>query len=155
MIHRRGRRVRGQADDNETVCRRCARKDWRANLASNATIRLSAYYTNQIDQIPGVYMKVDLNGGRSASSYPVVYTLVGPSTDYAGHANDTDDMDRYLWLRRVGSSGLATYAQGSSTYGSLVDNKGAAKVVRNVTLSEGFFAGVFPPCMRSVRARTI
>ena len=122
-----------------------ARKDWRANLATNATIRLSAYYTDQIDQIPGVYMKVDLNGGRSASSYPVVYTLVGPSTDYAGHANDTDDMDRYLWLRRVGSSGLATYAQGSSTYGSLVDNKGAAKVVRNVTLSEGFFAGVFPP----------
>jgi len=62
-----------------------ARKDWRYNLASNATIRLSAYYTNQIDQIPGVYMKVDLNGGTSASSYSVVYTLSGPSTDAAGH----------------------------------------------------------------------
>lgn len=121
-----------------------ARKDWRANLASNATIRLSAYYTNQIDQIPGVYMKVDLNGGQSAASYPVAYTLAGPSTDDAGHANDTADMDRYLWLRRVGSSGPATYTQGSTTIGSLTDNKGTAETKRQVTLSEGFFAGVFP-----------
>ena len=122
----------------------CARKDWRANLASNATIRLSAYYTNQIDQIPGVYMRVDLAEGQSATSYPIVYTLVGPSTDAAGHANDTADMDRYLWLRRVGSSGPVTYTQGSTTYGSLINNKGTAEVVRKVTLGEGFFAGVFP-----------
>ena len=121
-----------------------ARKDWRANLASNATIRLSAYYTDQIDQIPGVYMKVDLNGGRSASGYPVSYTLAGPSTDDAGHASDTSDLDRYLWLRRVGSNGPATYTQGATTYGSLIDNKGTAEVVRDVTLGEGFFAGVFP-----------
>ena len=26
-----------------------ARKDWRGNLATNAVVRLSAYYTNQID----------------------------------------------------------------------------------------------------------
>ena len=121
-----------------------ARRDWRANLATNATVRLCAYYTNQIDQIPGVYMRVDMNGGRSAASYPVAYTLVGPATDYAGHASDTADMDRYLWLRRVGSAGPVTYRQGSTTYGSLIDNKGTAEVVRNVTLSEGFFAGVFP-----------
>lgn len=121
-----------------------ARKDWRANLASNATVRLSAYYTNRIDQIPGVYMKVDLNGGQSASSYPVVYTLTGPSTDDAGHANNTDDMDRYLWLRRVGSTGPTTFTQGATTYGSLIDNKGTPETVREVTLSEGFFAGVFP-----------
>jgi len=121
-----------------------ARKDWRYNLASNATIRLSAYYTNQIDQIPGVYMKVDLNGGTSASSYSVVYTLSGPSTDAAGHANDTTDMDRYLWLRRVGTTGPTTYTQGSTTYGSLIHNSGTAESVRYVTLSEGFFAGVFP-----------
>jgi len=121
-----------------------ARRDWRYNLASNATIRLSAYYTNQIDQVPGVYMKVDLNGGTSASSYPVAYTLAGPSTDAAGHANDTTDMDRYLWLRRVGTTGPTTYTQGSTTYGSLIDNRGTAESVRYVTLSEGFFAGVFP-----------
>lgn len=121
-----------------------ARKDWRGNLATNAVIRLSAYYTNQIDQIPGVYMRVDLNGGQSDASYPVVYTLVGPSTDDAGHANNTDDMDRYLWLRRVGSTAPVTYTQGSTTLGSLIDNPGTAEVVRQVTLSEGFFAGVFP-----------
>ena len=121
-----------------------ARKDWRANLASNATIRLSAYYTNQIDQIPGVYMKIDLDGGQSAASYPVSYTLAGPSTDDAGHASNTNDMDRYLWLRRVGSTGPATYTQGSTTYGSLIDNKGSAETIRQVTLGEGFFAGVFP-----------
>ena len=121
-----------------------ARKDWRANLATNATIRLSAYYTDQIDQIPGVYMKVDLNGGQSAASYPVAYTFAGPSTDDADHASDTADMDRYLWLRRVGSSGPTTYTQGSTTYGSLIDNSGTAETKRQVTLSEGFFAGVFP-----------
>ena len=121
-----------------------ARKDWRGNLASNAVVRLSAYYTNQLDHIPGIYMRVDLNGGQSAASYPVAYTFAGPSTDDAGHADDTADMDRYLWLRRVGSSGPATYTQGATTYGSLIDNSGTAEVVRNVTLSEGFFAGVFP-----------
>ena len=121
-----------------------ARKDWRGNLATNAVVRLSAYYTNQIDQIPGVYMRVDLNDGQSASSYPVVYTFTGPSTDDAGHASDTSDMDRYLWLRRVGSSGPTTYTQGSTTYGSLTDNAGTAETKRQVTLSEGFFAGVFP-----------
>ena len=125
-----------------------ARKDWRGNLVSNATIRLSAYYTNRIDQIPGVYMRVDLDGGQSAVSYPVVYTLAGPSTDDAGHANDTADMDRYLWLRRVGSIGPISYTQGigSTTIGSLIDNKNVpeVEVVRSVTLSEGFFAGVFP-----------
>ena len=121
-----------------------ARKDWLGNLASNAVVRLSAYYTNQIDQIPGVYMRVDLNDGQSASSYPVAYTFAGPSTDDDGHANDTADMDRYLWLRRVGSSGPATYTQGSTTYGSLIDNAGTAETKRQVTLSEGFFAGVFP-----------
>ena len=122
----------------------CARKDWRANLASNAVVRLSAYYTNQIDRIPGVYMRVDLNDGQSASSYPVAYTFAGPSTDDDGHANDTTDMDRYLWLRRVGSSGPATYMQGSTTLGSLIDNASTAETKRQVTLSEGFFAGVFP-----------
>ena len=128
----------------ERTLRWRARKDWRGNLATNATVRLSAYYTNQIDQIPGIYMRVDLNGGTSASSYPVVYTFAGPSTDDAGHANSTTDMNRYLWLRRVGSTGPTTYKQGSTTYGSLIDNRGTAETVRNVTLSEGFFAGVFP-----------
>ena len=121
-----------------------ARKDWRGNLASDATIRLNAYYTNQIDKIPGVYMRVDLDGSQTAESYPVAYTLVGPSTDVAGHANNTADMDRYLWLRSVGSTAPVTYTQGSTTLGSLIDNPGTAEVVRQVTLSEGFFAGVFP-----------
>ena len=121
-----------------------ARKDWRGNLATNAVIRLSAYYTNQIYQVPGVYMKVDLDGGQSATSYPVTYTFTGPSTNQYGQANNTDDMDRYLWLRRIGSTGPVTYTQGSTTYGSLIDNAGTAEIVRSVTLSEGFFAGVFP-----------
>ena len=89
-------------------------------------------------------MKIDLNGGQSAASYPVAYTFAGPSTDDTGHASDTADMDRYLWLRRVGSSGPTTYTQGSTTYGSLIDNSGTAEINRQVTLREGFFAGVFP-----------
>ena len=121
-----------------------ARRDWPANLTTNAVIRLNAYYTNQIDQVPGAYMRVDLAGGQSAESYPVLYTLTGPSTDDEGHANSTDDKDRYLWLRRVGSAGPITYRQGASTYGSLIDNAGTAEVVREVTLTNAFFVGVFP-----------
>lgn len=122
-----------------------ARKDWPGNLIANATIRLSAYYTNQIDQVPGAYMRVDLAGGQNAASYPVLYTLTGPSTDDEGHANNTDDKDRYLWLRRVGSDSPVTYRHGASTIASLVDNKPAsADVVREVTLTNAFFIGVFP-----------
>ena len=121
-----------------------ARRDWPANLATNAVIRLSAYYTNQIDQVPGAYMRVDLAGGQSAESYPVLYTLTGPSTDDEGHANSTDDKDRYLWLRRVGSASPVTYRQGSSTIGSLINNPATAEVVREVTLTNAFFVGVFP-----------
>ena len=122
-----------------------ARRDWPANLTTNAVIRLNAYYTNQIDQVPGAYMRVDLAGGQSAESYPVLYTLTGPSTDDEGHANSTDDKDRYLWLRRVGSAGPITYRQGSSTIGSLIDNPpDTAEVVREVTLTNAFFVGVFP-----------
>ena len=121
-----------------------ARRDWPANLTTNATIRLNAYYTNQIDQVPGAYMRVDLAGGQSAESYPVLYTLAGPSTDDEGHANSTDDKDRYLWLRRVGSAGPVTYRQGSSTIASLIDNAGTADVVREVTFTNAFFVGVFP-----------
>lgn len=121
-----------------------ARRDWPANLTTNAVIRLNAYYTNQIDQVPGAYMRVDLAGGQSAESYPVLYTLTGPSTDDEGHADSTDDKDRYLWLRRVGSAGPVTYRQGSSTIGSLIDNAHTAEVVREVTLTNAFFVGVFP-----------
>ena len=122
-----------------------ARKDWPGNLIANATIRLSAYYTNQIDQVPGAYMRVDLAGGQDAESYPVLYTLTGPSTDDEGHANNTDDKDRYLWLRRVGSDSPVTYRQGSSTIGSLIDNPPEnVEVVREVTLTNAFFVGVFP-----------
>lgn len=122
-----------------------ARRDWPANLTTSAVIRLNAYYTNQIDQVPGAYMRVDLAGGQSAESYPVLYTLTGPSTDDEGHANSTDDKDRYLWLRRVGSAGPITYRQGDSTIGLLIDNPPAkAEVVREVTLTNAFFVGVFP-----------
>ena len=122
-----------------------ARRDWPANLTTNAVIRLNAYYTNQIDQVPGAYMRVDLAGGQSAESYPVLYTLAGPSTDDEGHANSTDDKDRYLWLRRVGSDGPVTYRQGDSTIGSLIDNPATAEEVgREVTLTNAFFVGVFP-----------
>ena len=121
-----------------------ARKDWRDNMVTNALVRLSAYYTNQIDKIPGVYMKVDLNDGQSATSYPVTYTFVGPSTNASGQASNTDDISRYLWLRFVGSTGPATFTQGSTTIGSLIDNAQTPETVRSVTLSEGFFAGVFP-----------
>jgi len=122
-----------------------ARRDWPANLTTNAVIRLNAYYTNQIDQVPGAYMRVDLAGGQSAESYPVLYTLTGPSTDDEGHANSTDDKDRYLWLRRVGSAGPITYRQGSTTLGSLIDNPPEkVEVVREVTLTNAFFVGVFP-----------
>ena len=121
-----------------------ARRDWPANLTTSAVIRLNAYYTNQIDQVPGAYMRVDLAGGQSAESYPVLYTLTGPSTDDEGHANSTDDKDRYLWLRRVGSASPVTYRQGSSTIGSLIDNPATAEVVREVTLTNAFFVGVFP-----------
>lgn len=121
-----------------------ARRDWPANMVTNALVRLSAYYTNQIDKIPGVYMKVDLNDGEDATSYPVTYTFVGPSTNASGQASNTDDISRYLWLRFVGSTGPTTFTQGSTTIGSLIDNARTPETVRSVTLSEGFFAGVFP-----------
>ena len=52
-----------------------ARKDWYGNIGSNASVVVSAWYTNFV---PEVYMVVDLSEGPEAARYPVTLTRAIP-----------------------------------------------------------------------------
>ena len=113
-----------------------AKKDWPEHCSTNAQARVVAYYTNGFDQIPGVYMVVDLSKGTAATAsdpYPVAYTLTPPDpTDITCCSNQ-------LWLRRIETN---TFYMGSP------DNEGGRNAGREyrhqVTLTKPYFMGVFP-----------
>ena len=119
-----------------------AGRDWRDQYSTNATIMVYAYYTNKIDLIPGVYMKVDLASG---GTYPVIYSMAGPKVDAAGHAVDAEDKTRWLWLRRLEA------CPGGYTMGASINETsmnywyyGERETPHTVILTKPFFAGVFP-----------
>ena len=116
-----------------------AKADWPGHLASDVKASLRAYYTNDMAQVPDIYMVVDLSDGSSATSYPISYTLTPPDP-----SNDVTCCSNRLWLKRVETNtfdmGLADeYAWHS------VDNWHIANdALHSVTLTEAFFVGVFP-----------
>ena len=112
-----------------------ARKDWKGNLSTVAAAVVTAYYTNQLWQVPGVYMKIDVSGGTSAASYPVSYTLNAPDvTDTAApFAKNT------MWLKRIEPG---VFQMGSPTT-ETGHNTSGAETLHQVTLTKPFFIGVF------------
>ena len=111
-----------------------ARRDWKGNFSSNATARVSAYYAEHVNQIPGVYMKIDLSGGSSAASYPVSYSLAGPNlADTASYTKNA------LWLRRCEPG---VFLMGSPT-SEIGHNTSGKEDLHQVTLNEAFFLSVF------------
>ena len=112
-----------------------ARKDWKGNLSTAATAVVTAYYTNQLWQVPGVYLKIDVSGGTSAASYPVSYTLNAPDVSEAAapFAKDT------MWLKRIEPG---VFQMGSPTT-ETGHNASGAETLHQVTLTRPFFIGVF------------
>ena len=112
-----------------------ARKDWKGNLTTVATAVVTAYYTNQLWQVPGIYMKIDLSGGPSAASYPVSYTLNAPDVadTAAPFAKNT------MWLKHIEPG---VFEMGSPTT-EVGHNASGAENLHQVTLTKPFFIGVF------------
>lgn len=116
-----------------------AKKDWPQHFSTNVQARVVAYYTNRLDQIPGIYMVVDLSKGTAATAsdpYPVTYTFTAPTP-----LTDDSCLSNQLWLKRIESGtftmGCATNEPGHYGY---VNNE----TTRSVTIKKAFFAGVFP-----------
>ena len=111
-----------------------ARRDWKGHLSSNTTARVTAYYAGHLNQIPGVYMKIDLSGGSSAASYPVSYSLAGPNmSDTASYTKNA------LWLRRCEPG---VFIMGSPA-GEIGHNTSGHEDQHQVTLNNAFFLSVF------------
>ena len=109
-----------------------ARKDWKGNLGENASIVVSAHYTNHIE---GVYLRVDVTGGKNASSWPYHFGTVEP--DVSSQAFLWDE----LWLKCVPA--------GTFIMGSPASEKGREyyeldETQHEVTLTKPFFIGVTP-----------
>ena len=113
-----------------------ARRDWKGNISTAACVRVTAYYTNAVAEIPGVYLVIDISGGTNAASYPVSYTLAGPVL-----TNDADKTTK-IWLRRVESG---SFNMGSPT--NEISRTAAREESHAVKLTKPFFAGVFPVTM--------
>ena len=110
-----------------------ARKDWKGNVGSNATVVVSAHYTNHLE---GVYLRVDVSGGMDASSWPHHFGAVEP--DVSSQAFLWDE----LWLKCVPA--------GTFLMGSPEDelNHNANETQHQVTISKPFFIGVTPVTRR-------
>ena len=96
-----------------------ARKDWYGNIGSNASVVVSAWYTNFV---PEVYMVVDLSEGPEAARYPVTLTRAVPDPA------DLSCVSNRLWLRYIPA--------GTFKMGAFPDDVGQ-------TLTKPFYAGVF------------
>ena len=107
--------------------------DWSGNLGDNATVIVSAHYTNAIGRIPGVYMRIDLSGGSEAASYPVTYSFAGPDLTDATLSFAKND----LWFRCIGP--------GAFMMGSPAEETGRqnTETLHSVTLTKPFYIGVF------------
>jgi len=123
------------------MLRWAAKKDWPGHFATNVDAVIRAYTTNQLHQIPGVYMVVDVSGGQSAQRYPVSYTLCPP-------LNSNENLGDKIWLRRIEACpegflmGSPDDEEGRSAYAGNAAN--INERLHKVMLTEPFFAGVFP-----------
>ena len=111
-----------------------ARTDWKGNLASNATVVVSAHYTNHLE---GVYLRVDVTPGNvNGVVWPHHFGVVEP--DVASDAFLHDE----LWFKCVPSG---TFLMGSpeSELGRSND-----ETQHQVTISKPFFIEVTPVTRR-------
>ena len=106
-----------------------ARTDWKGNLGSNATVVVSAHYTNHLE---GVYLRVDVTGGKDADSWPHHFGVVEPDVSSEAFLHDE------LWFKCVPAG---TFLMGSpeSELGRSND-----ETQHLVTLTKPFFIGVTP-----------
>ena len=114
-----------------------AQKDWSGNVTTQAQAVVTAWFLNNPpENLPLTYAVVDLSGGPTASIYPVRYSVTPP--------NLSDDTCRTteLWLRRI-PAGTFTMGSPSSEYG-----RAANEDVREVTLTQNFYIGVFQVTQR-------
>jgi len=109
-----------------------AKLDWPGNLTTEARATVTAWFTNDPPASVMSYAVVDLSDGPTASWYPVRYSNTPP---YLGTTSKTTE----LWLKRIPAG---TFTMGSPD-GEL-GRDDANEVQHQVTLTKGFFLGVFP-----------
>ena len=111
-----------------------ARKDWYGNIGSNASIVVSAWYTNFV---PEVYMVVDLSEGPEAARYPVTLTRTIPDPA------DLSCVSNRLWLRYIPAGTFKMGAFPDDEGHNYNDNTRNREHLHQVTLTKAFYAGVF------------
>ena len=111
-----------------------ARKDWYGNIGSNASVVVSAWYTNFV---PEVYMVVDLSDGPEAARYPVTLTRAVPDPA------DLSCVSNRLWLRYIPAGTFKMGAFPDDVGHDYNDNTRAREYLHQVTLTKPFYAGVF------------
>ncbi len=112
-----------------------ARKDWLGNIGSNASVVVSAWYTNCP---PEIYLVVDIAGGVDAESYPVALTRAVPN-----FADDYSSKASQLWLRYIPAGTFMMGAQPGDVGHEHNDNTRMREDLHEVTLTKPFYAGVF------------
>ena len=111
-----------------------ARKDWYGNIGSNASVVVSAWYTNFV---PEVYMVVDLSEGPEAVRYPVTLTRAIPDPA------DLSCVSNRLWLRYIPAGTFKMGAFPDDVGHDYNDNTRLRENLHQVTLTKPFYAGVF------------
>ena len=126
-----------------------AARDWPDQFSTNATVKISAYYADKLDQLPGIYMKIDLAG---AASYPIVYTMAGPAVDADQRVVNDDDKGRYMWMRRVEACPQG-FVMGADPHESTPNYYyyGERETKHTVRLRKPFFVGIFPVTRKQYR----
>ena len=111
-----------------------ARKDWYGNIGSNASVVVSACYTNFV---PEVYMVVDLREGPEAARYPVALTRTIPDP------TDLSCVSNRLWLRYIPAGTFKMGAFPDDVGHNYNSNTQGRENLHQVTLTKPFYAGVF------------
>ena len=112
-----------------------ARTDWKGNLTSNATVVVSAHYTNHLE---GVYLRVDVTGGTAASAWPYHFGSVEP--DVTSHAFLQDE----IWLKCVPAGTFLMGSPANEIGRGKPDNYNTDETQHMVALTKPFFIGVTP-----------
>ena len=110
-----------------------ARKDWPDHRVTDAQIKLSACTVADFQESCD-YLYVDLSDGASATSYPVVYSRVGPDTsNYKWKTTQ-------LWLRHIRVEPLTTFTVGIPAGNPCKDQ--SQEATQNVNLSKDYWIGL-------------
>jgi formylglycine-generating enzyme required for sulfatase activity len=103
--------------------------DWPENEVTNARARVTAWSTNAPPQV----MVVDLTGGANATTYPVYYYTSVEALPGGGVTNSVYK-STHLVMRKICMASMAPYG---------VFNMGEDSGVKQVTLTQSFYVGVF------------